>query len=464
MQNLKLKNRPSGQAMLDSFRVMVGNDYTPENKVYHPEPPYTYTKIRPVAEYEEMGGVVISYPGTVAPDSKHKQLPPTGPRNFGIPDELIVRMQQADTANPVHVFIFCDDETELPKITARLQKCAEEKGIEFEPKLLHLIPWDTDTYWTRDYAPWWIVDKKTGHYSISKHLYTSLGGGSVGLIEGAEEVTARQGSGIFRCNDDYGAVRLSDFLNAPIRRWNNASWNGVSRPDKDKIDPHGWFFSGLLNVGGNYMATSRGVLASSYLVATQNELPSDINPEDTTPSEDTLDSRMRYIMEQTHRFLGAETYHVLADPTGTYIGHIDCWGKFLSDDKVLIAETDSDKVNVGLDRIAEHMRSKGGFKVYRVHCPNIYVPTEESEPATTAPYTNSLILNKRVYVPLVGDDYYDMRAIGAYQEALKDEGYDVIGIYGKPDTPWLGTDALHCRTNAIPRAVVDNWLRSLKLK
>lgn len=223
MQNLKLKNRPSGQAMLDSFRVMVGNDYTPENKVYHPEPPYTYTKIRPVAEYEEMGGIVISYPGTVAPDSKHKQLPPTGPRNFGIPDELIVRMQQADTANPVHVFIFCDDETELPKITARLQKCAEEKGIEFEPKLLHLIPWDTDTYWTRDYAPWWIVDKKTGHYSISKHLYTSLGGGSVGLIEGAEEVTARQGSGIFRCNDDYVITNACE--SAPYRIATNVQKN-----------------------------------------------------------------------------------------------------------------------------------------------------------------------------------------------------------------------------------------------
>jgi agmatine deiminase len=38
-----------------------------------------------------------------------------------------------------------------------------------------------------------------------------------------------------------------------------------------------------------------------------------------------------------------------------------------------------------------------------------------------------------------------------------------MGIIGKSETPWLGTDALHCRTNAIPRKVVDNWLKSLGL-
>lgn len=64
MQNLKLKNRPSGRAMLASFRAVVGEGYTPENATYKNMNP---TNIRPVAEYEEMGGVVIAYPGTIAP-------------------------------------------------------------------------------------------------------------------------------------------------------------------------------------------------------------------------------------------------------------------------------------------------------------------------------------------------------------------------------------------------------------
>lgn len=220
MRNFKLfENRICGQALLASFRSIVGEDYTPQNVTYTNSKP---VNIRPVAEYEEMGGVVISYPGTVSPDNRHSQLPPVGPRMFGIPDELIVRMQQADTKKPVHIFIFCNDETELPRITANLQRCAEEKSIPFAPGLLHLIPWDTDTYWTRDYAPSWITDNE-GHYSILKHIYTSSGGGLEGLAEDTEENVPEQSPGIFRSNDNYSTVCLSDFLNTPIHRWNNAS-------------------------------------------------------------------------------------------------------------------------------------------------------------------------------------------------------------------------------------------------
>ncbi|MDR0374787.1 MAG: agmatine deiminase family protein [Treponema sp.] len=429
------------------------------------------TPIRPVAEYEPMGGVLVAYIGTEAPDAKHKQLPPSGKRIFGVPNELIVRMQQLGSKDgkiraekePVHIFVLCDDEDEKPNIVASLQKTADKEHLHFKPELVHLIPWDPDTYWTRDYCPWWVRytepdDEGEAVYAISKHIYTSLGGGSVGLIEGAEEVSPRQGSGIFRCNDDYGAVKISDFLNAPIRKHNNAAWGTNSDEKLPQIKTHRWFFSGLLNVGGNYMVTSKGVIASSYLVATQNELPTDKDPE--KPNETDLKDRMEYIMEQANRFLGANTYHVFTDPTGTYIGHIDCWGKFLADDKVIIGESPDEKINEGLNRIAAYFKVKG-FNVTRVFAPNIYVANESGEPATTAPYTNSLILNHHVYVPICGDKKCDKDAVDAYQTALGRD-YVIEGIIGKPETPWLGTDALHCRTNAIPRTIVDRWLSSQK--
>lgn len=459
MKKRLLYRKKTSEELAECYKELTGNEAPTQNQTYTSNTP---TPIRPVAEYEPMGGVLVAYIGTVAPDSNHKQLPPSGKRTFGVPNELIVLMQQADEPNPVHIFILCDDEAEKENIISSLQKTADEKQIVFKPELIHLIPWDTDTYWTRDFAPWWVryVDengKDTEQFAISKHIYTSLGGGSVGMIEGAEEVNPREGSGIFRCNDDYAAVKISDYINAPIRRWNNAVWADKSQPNP--ILTHRWFFSGLLNVGGNYMATSKGVLASSYLVATQNELPVDTDPEN--PGSIEMDARMKYIMEQTNRFLGANTYHVLTDPTGTYIGHIDCWGKFLSDDKVLIAQSDDKEINKGLDEIAEYFQSNG-FTVYRVHCQDVYVPTEMDEPATTAAYTNSLILNKHVYVALSGDKEYDESAIKVYQDALGDE-YKIHGIVGKEETPWLGTDALHCRTNAIPREVVNNWLKSQKL-
>lgn len=451
----KFFQKPTAEQLSMCFSQMTGMEVPKIHKEYKTDAP---TPIRPVAEYEEMGGAVISYIGTEAPDPEHKQLPPHGARTFGIPNDLIIKMQQLEDKNakPVHIFILCGDKSQREPIIASLRQTAEQENLAFDPDLVHLIPWDSDTYWTRDFAPWWVkyTDKEKDIYAISKHIYTSLGGGSVGMIEGAEEVNPREGSGIFRCNDDYGAVKISDYFNAPIRKWNKASWGGKKQPDP--IEPHRWFFSGLLNVGGNYMATSKGVIASSYLVATQNELPTDYNPEG--PDEKTLDSRMNYILQQTNRFLGINTYHVLADPTGTYIGHIDCWGKFLSDTKVLIAENEDKDINEGLNEIADYF-SQHGFEVYRVMCQNIYVPQEPEEAATTAAYTNSLILNKHVYVPLSGCKDRDEEAIKVYQEALGRE-YTIHGIYGKPETPWLGTDALHCRTNAIPRQIVDNWLKS----
>lgn len=438
------------------FEAAVGGSAPPESKIYTCERP---SPVRAIGEFEPMGGVLIAYPGTVAPPAEHKQLAPSGPRAFGIPNELIVRMQQADSADPVQIFVFCDDAAQLPVIQKDLAATAASIDIAFDPNLVHLIPWDTDTYWTRDYGPWWIHNKTTGYYGIAKHVYTTLGGGAVGLVEGAEEVPPREGSGIFRPNDDYGAVRFSDWLNAPIRMWNDASrHDGRSDP----IDVNNWYFTGLLDVGGNYMVTGDGVIASSYLVATQNELPVLCEGQATKPDANTVEARLEYILDQLNRFMGIDRYHVLADPTGTYIGHIDCWGKFLSKDKVLIAESQDSETNDALDQIAASFQAEG-IEVHRVMCQNTYVPIADT-PATTAAYTNSLILNDHVYVPLSGPSYqeFDDEALKVYRQALPE--HTIVGIQSKPEFPWLGTDAMHCRTRGVPRGVVNNWLKSLKLK
>lgn len=419
--------------------------------------------IRAVAEYEDMGGVIFSYIGTEAPEDKHKQLPPKGERTFGVPNELIVLTQQNDTDHPVHTFIFCDDETQLEVINNSLQKTADEIGAKFNPSHVHLIPWDTDTYWTRDFSPWWLYNEKTDEYGIAKHIYTSLGGGTVGLVEGSENAALDGGTGIFRGNDDYGAVKLADFLNAPIRQWNNAKWH--KKPNTDTIPENKWFFTGLLHVGGNYMCTKDGRIASTYLAATQNELPTD-EYLDGKITEESMYGRMEYIMEETNRFLGAQRYYALVDPTGTYIGHIDCWGKFLSDNMLLLAQTNDEEINADLKKIGDFMedcfkKDNRDLTVNYVTCPDIYVPDGGNECATTAPYTNSLILNNCVYVPIADEAYEaeNQAALEAYKEAYGGE-YKIYGIRGKKETPWLGTDALHCRTNTIPRAVVDRWLKS----
>jgi hypothetical protein len=65
---------------------------------------------------------------------------------------------------------------------------------------------------------------------------------------------------------------------------------------------------------------------------------------------------------------------------------------------------------------------------------------------TDQPYSNALILNDHVFVPVVGSAY-DEAAIEVYRSAMP--GYNVTGWTGS----WQPTDALHCRTKGIPAAV-----------
>ncbi|WP_429553849.1 agmatine deiminase family protein [Paraburkholderia sp. MM5477-R1] len=445
-----LLNRSTPQQLAAYFLARTGCEHPPPIRIYRNDTP---SLVGAVPEFADMGAVLIAYPGSIKPPIGHSQEPPSGPRSFGIPSEMIIRMQQNDTATPVHILVMCADVAQRDIILRDLQQTADKLSLKFNPDHLQLVGWDTDTFWTRDYGPWWVYDPKNDTYAIAKHTHTTMGGGAVGFVEGAEKANPLVGLGIFRPNDDYGAVKLSDFLNGPIRKWNTATWPGDRK--QPQIAVHDWYYLGLLNVGGNFMVNGKGVVASTYLAVTQNEGPGSAYGE----MAEVVDKRAEYILSQLNRFMGLHTYHVLSDPTGTYIEHIDCWGKFLAEDKVLVASSQDQKTNQAFDAIAASFE-KEDFKVYRVLCQDIYVPNAKM-PATTAAYTNSLILNHHVYVPISGRGYenYDRQALSVYKEALPD--YTVVGIAGKPEFPWLGTDAVHCRTRAIPRKVIDNWQAAL---
>jgi len=76
----------------------------------------------------------------------------------------------------------------------------------------------------------------------------------------------------------------------------------------------------VVHTGGNYMCDGFSVAAQTELIYEEN-----------TISNDQVDQNME-------DYLGASENFVIEDPLGDYIKHIDCWGKFLDVDKVLIAE------------------------------------------------------------------------------------------------------------------------------
>lgn len=175
----------------------------------------------------------------------------------------------------------------------------------------------------------------------------------------------------------------------------------------------------VITAGGNYMTDGLGISSSSTLIWEEN-------PGQTQAQ----------IRQKLEDYLGVPTYHVVEDPNNTYIDHIDCWGKFLAPDKVLIREVPTshaqyDEIEATAAYYAAQSSSWGvPFEVFRVYTPQ------------NQPYTNSLILNDRVFVPITGSGWDD-DALAAYEAAMP--GYEVLGFTGS----WESTDALHCRAKGI---------------
>ena len=182
----------------------------------------------------------------------------------------------------------------------------------------------------------------------------------------------------------------------------------------------------LTHTGGNMMEDGRGHGVSDNLVLTEN-------------SNDETNVR-----KKMHDYLGIDPYHITIDPQGDYIAHVDCWGKYLAPDKILIAQLPASNSHYAdYEEVANYFATTNccwgyPYKVYRVYEPG---------GNTLAPYTNSLIVNKTVFVPMGSNTTHNNNALAVYQNALP--GYEIIGVTGASSTPWENTDALHCRTRGV---------------
>jgi agmatine deiminase len=314
-------------------RDWIGRDFVPTDPPVAP--------VRMIAEFEEMQSILIRYP-------------------FGIPMTLIKEM--ANDCDVVTILANASEET-----TVRNQYQAA--GVNMDNVSFLYAP--TDSYWTRDYGPWYVIDGN-GEFGIADFPYNRP-----------------------RPNDDNIPNVVATSL-------------GINRFGMD-----------LTGAGGNYMCDGLGIAAATDLVWEEN-------PQYSHSEIDTM----------VWDYLGIHKYNVVPDPLGEYIKHIDCWGKFLDVDKILIGQVpQSDYRYNDFEYVANYFAfqiSAYGtpFKVYRVFTPG-------TSPGT--PYTNSLILNKKVFVPITGSPN-DNAAIQVYQQAMP--GYEIFGIM---DNSWVNTDAIHCR-------------------
>jgi agmatine deiminase len=318
-------------------RHLIGRDF-----VQTDPPPGTVTSL---GEFERAKGVLIAYP-------------------FGIPMTMIREMARDAIVTTLVTGLSQENNVRNQYTNA---------GVNLDN--CNFIYAQSDSYWTRDYGPWFIA----------------YGTDQIGIVDFPYNRP--------RPNDDEVPKVVADALGIP------------------------WFGMNVIHTGGNYMSDSYGNASSTMIAYTENP--------GQTPAQ--VDQKMQ-------AYLGINNYHVLEDPNNTYIDHIDCWGKYLATNKILIRSVPQSHPQYDeIEETAAYFASlttpwNCPFEVYRVNTPQ------------NQPYTNSFIFNDKVFVPIMGSQH-DEPALEVYRQAMP--GYKVFGIVGLPGEPWESTDALHCRTHEM---------------
>ena len=153
-----------------------------------PAPP-----VRNIAEFERMTGVLIRYP-------------------LGISLDIIREIAEDIT-------IYC-------LVSSAQQDNAFNSFNNFDINMdnVQFVVGSTDSYWTRDYGPWWVVDGDR-EVSIVDFTYNRP-----------------------RPNDNNAPFKVSEYLNVP------------------------YYSTDVIHCGGNYMTDGLGIAASSSLVYEENNL------------------------------------------------------------------------------------------------------------------------------------------------------------------------------------------------
>jgi agmatine/peptidylarginine deiminase len=230
----------------------------------------------------------------------------------------------------------------------------------------------TNSYWTRDYGPWFIFDSD-GDLAIVDPIYNR-------------------------------PRPLDDVIPQKV----GLAWG---------LSVYGF---SLNHTGGNHMCDGLGMSMSSRLVYEENPT--------LTPHQ--VDSMM-------FAYLGNQ-YTVLDYVESGGIHHIDCSAKLLDPTTILVKDSpvgseSHNALNECARILSEQMGPYGRpYTVVRVYCP------------TGTAYTNSIILNNKVFVPTFSSAAADSAALNVYRAAMP--GYQVLPFNGS----WLDDDAIHCRAMGVP--------------
>lgn len=296
-------------------------------------------------------------------------------------------------------------------------------GIDATNTTFVIAPQGIDAWWTRDWGPS-AVFTPDGIMKLGdgKYIYATPSSG-LECSDSLKFLYRDKDNIIIKTEtDDNATVPVGKGLNIPV----------LDLP--------------FINTGGNVLTDGLGTAFSSCILLNENRYFQ-------VPEEN--------FFSLNQSLLGFKDYHILSNFEKMGIQHIDCLMKLLDEERILVAEPPKDHElypiyeNI-VDNELKKLKTSYG-RPYEI----LRIKIGRYNKERLAAYTNSIIINKTIYVPLF-QIKEDAEALETWRKAMP--GYTVKGFtFALEDEPivseelkkiykeygWNYGDALHCRTRAV---------------
>lgn len=303
-------------------------------------------------------------------------------------------------------------------------------GIDTSRVKFIFAPQGKDAWWVRDWGP-------SAVFSITGKM--KLGDGKYIYSTPMSGLACDDSLGFYYKTADNKIILTKTDDNAPIEIGKTLNLEILNLP--------------FINTGGNVMTDGLGTAFSTCILTNENRF-------------DGLSDEKFFALNK--QFLGINQYHILSNFSKRDIQHIDCFMKLLDEERILVAEPPGDhELHQVFENIVNNELSKlktvygRPYQILRIKTYRYGNRTKYKELLTA--YTNSLILNKTIYVPLFGiaGDSIALKRwaevmpgykVKGFEFTLKDERYingQVKEHYNLMPIGWFENDALHCRTRAV---------------
>lgn len=190
----------------------------------------------------------------------------------------------------------------------------------------------------------------------------------------------------------------------------------------------------VVGTGGNFMSDGFGTGFSSELILEESSWQTE-----------------QQIKDIFYSFMGIDEYVLMETLPYDGIHHIDMHIKLLNEETLLVGQypvgvADGPQIEENLQYVLDNFQTAFGtpFKVVRIPMPPDAYGDYPDDYGDYRTYTNSLILNKLVMVPIYGADTDD-DALEIYRNAMP--GYEVVGI--DCNGPIALSGAIHCITHEL---------------